>query len=173
MATRLSGRKESTLQTIQILLLALTGETLPDCVQFPNLIALDRGYLAGAKTVSWLCSIGARIVVTHQRISSFLFTFGDERTEQQLSNRRQEAEVGAKSVYWAAKTIEGVRCSALAYRMGCNRVATVFTSTPDIDMGRFVYTESRCRLTLPPSDDVAVTRHSRPANVRARWRRVA
>lgn len=143
---RLSGRGHGNLDNLKILMMSLYQKALPDHVKGTNLIALDRGYL-GADVIAYLMDCGLVVIGTHQRKKDFPFTFGKELTPSQLEGRRLISESGAKSTYWARQKRRTERRSAtvhaLAYRMGVGRVATLFTTKPDVNMGRFVYVERR------------------------------
>lgn len=153
LCTRLSGRQESSLQTVQILLMALTSSNLPDRVQCSNLFALDRGYLFPS-VLHWLTSCGAQIIGTTQRRRFFPFTFGADLSHQQRQGRTFIEEKGALGAYWSQRQnrMTGTRMLALAFRMGCGRVATLFTTIPDIDIGKFCYTEKRVKLPTISED---------------------
>ena len=148
LCTRLSGREESNLQTVKILLMGLTGEVLPERVRVQNLFAMDRGYLVPS-VLHWLSECGAKVIGTTQRRRYFPFTFGKDLIENQRNDRTVIQESGALGVYWAQRKSRssGARMLALAFRMGCGRVVTLLTTIPDVQIGSFVYVEKR--LVLP------------------------
>lgn len=69
---RLSGRGESSFQTMQALLSILSDEILPNRVRGRNLVVCDRGYLS-EKLIEFLTSCGFCVLGTHQRVKSFPF----------------------------------------------------------------------------------------------------
>lgn len=146
--TRLSGRGEGALQTVQIIMQQLFGVQLHDRVRGRNHVYLDRGYIEAGLLLFFL-RCGLTVLGTHKRVRSFPFTFGDDRTAAQRRGRRFVDEVGAKSVYWAQRRALDGRgiLRALAYRMGNGRVATLITTDPTVDMGAFVYVPKRIKST--------------------------
>lgn len=158
LVTRLSGREESKLQTLQILMRVLFGVEHHDRVRGRNIAALDRGYL-NSKLIRYLMTCGLTVIGTHPRVKGFPFTFGSDQTEAQRRGRRVIDELGCKSVYWAEKRAKDgrSRIRALAYRMGNGRVATLLTTSNDIDMGAFVYVEKRVKMVT--DRDPKIARH--------------
>ena len=108
-------------------------------------MALDRGYFRNQAIVDYLVGCGFEIFGTTQRVAAFPFFFGDAKAVAADSNHRKIEEEGALSIYWAHRKsrLNGKKIHALAYRMGVKRVATVITSRPDINLGKFVYVEKR------------------------------
>ncbi len=137
LATRISGRGESDVDTIKILCRNLFNKQLSEHVQSSNLFAMDHGYLSKSM-IEYIDSIGGNIIGTHKRVQTYPFTFGYQKV---MGNRVNIEEQGAKMVYWATKNNKttGKKHKALAYRSGKDHVATVFTTSPDINIGGFIY----------------------------------
>ena len=126
LACRLSGRGESALETLQVVLQRVVGVDLPTKIRLSgSTVAIDRGYM-GPEVIKFLVEdADANIIGTHKRIASFPFTFGD------VSARRNQVHVvdkGAKSLYCATKKIGQKELTAFAYRGGRGNVATVITN---------------------------------------------
>lgn len=160
LVTRLSGREESKLQTIQIILRVIFGVEHHDRVRGRNIAALDRGYLQQT-LILYLIACGLTVIGTHPRVKGFPFTFGSDRTETQRRGRRIVEEIGCKSIYWAQKKSRDGRgrIRALAYRMGNGRVATLLTTSVDVDMGSFLYVEKRSKSSDIVERDAEISRH--------------
>ena len=99
MATRLAGRGENDLTTIQILCKNLFNKELPSQVEASNLFAMDRGYLSKS-LIDYINSTGCSLVGTHKRSENYPFTFGKQ---QRIGKRMLLEEIGAKMTYWARK----------------------------------------------------------------------
>jgi hypothetical protein len=118
----------------------LTNQQLTHMVVGRNIIAMDRGYWS-IDLIKYLTDCGFHLIGTHKRVPNYPFTFGQNRRVAAL--QRNIAENGAKSIYWAKKTINGNDLYALAYRDGGGRVATLFTTIRDLPMYTFEYVEKK------------------------------
>ena len=88
--------------------------------------------------IDYLSQIRCPIIGTHKRVLNYPFRFG---YQAYMGNRVRIEENGAKMVYWATKhdNKSGKRFKALAYRSGKGNVATVFSTSPEVDTGHFTY----------------------------------
>jgi hypothetical protein len=138
LATRIAGRGEKDLATMQILCQSLFNKQLADQVETNNLFAMDRGYLS-ASMIKYIDSIGGSIIGTHKRVQTYPFTFGYQKKVDK--KRVTVEERGAKMIYWATKTDNNTEKShnALAYRSGKDHVATIFTTYSELNPGGFIY----------------------------------
>lgn len=138
---------------------------LPERISARNWVALDRGYL-NLPVIVFLVKCGLVVIGTHKRMRWYPFTFGEGLTEAQRRGRQFIKEVGLKSIYWAqCKTREcGTRLFALAYRMGCGRVATLITSNPDVQLGRYFFNVDFHKMVLmsPHCSDLSTSKRLGP-----------
>src|SRR5690349_13789282 len=108
-----ASRGESTLDCVNILLRALSGESVDSRTSVPNLLCWDRGYGGTSGEVNQRAmAVGADLLGTAKRIRSFPFTF----SQAPYSGQECISESGSQSAYWSKRLFpNNTQMYALAY----------------------------------------------------------
>ena len=101
--------------------------------------------------MEYVLSIGADVIGTHKRVSTFPFHFGDP--EKTKPGQVYVHEYGAKSLYSATKNVSGRTLTAIAYRGGTGSIATIITSIPSLAPTNWVYKPQRRHTIVASSVD--------------------
>ena len=136
-----ASRKESTLDCVKILLLALSGASIESQISLDRTnFFWDRGYGGVEGEVnSFAMAKGAVLVGTAKRMKSFPFTF-----DQHAGPFRQLIqEKGTMAAYWAVRGTGGNKQFALANRSGLGRVVLMHTTDETLGPGRYTLITQR------------------------------
>ena len=130
-----ASKKESTIDCVKILLLALSGASI-ECQISLNRTKFfwDRGY-GGVKgeVNTFAIAKGAVLVGTSKRMKSFPFTFD----QHPGPSRRLIQEKGTMAAYWVVRGTGANKQFALANRSGLGRVVLMHTTDETLGPGRY------------------------------------
>ncbi|KAI2505089.1 hypothetical protein MHU86_9365 [Fragilaria crotonensis] len=136
-----ASRKESTIDCVKILLLALSGASIESQISLNRTkFFWDRGYGGVEGEVnSFAIEKGAVLVGTSRRMKSFPFTFD----QHPGPSRRLIQEKGTTASYWAVRNLGRNRQFALAHRSGLGRVVLMHTTDESLGPGRYTLITKR------------------------------
>jgi hypothetical protein len=123
-----ASRKESTIDCVEIILLALSGAVIE------SQISLNRTKFVEGEVNLFTTAKGAVLVGTAKRMKSFPFAF-DQHPGHSC---RLIQEEGTMAAYWAVKGTGGNKQFALANRSGFGRIVLIHTT--DESLGPGLYT---------------------------------
>ena len=149
-----ASRKESTLDCVKILLLALSGASIESQISLNRTkFFWDRGYGGIEGEVNaFALDKGAVLVGTSKRMKSFPFTFD----QQPGPSRQLIDEKGTAASYWAVKGTGRKKQFALANRSGLGRVVLMQTTDESLGPGHYTLISQRgesARLNFWGDDD--------------------
>ena len=130
-----ASRKESTIDCVKILLLALSGASIESQIYLNRTkFFWDRGYGGVEGEVnSFATAKGAVLVGTAKRMKSFPFTFD----QHPGPSRRLIQEKGTAAAYWAVRGTGRNKPFALANRSGLGRIVLMHTTDETLGPGRY------------------------------------
>jgi SAP domain len=136
-----ASRRESTIDCVKILLLALSGASIESQISLNRTkFFWDRGYGGVEGEVnSFAIAKGAVLVGTSKRMKSFPFTFD----QHPGPSRRLIQEKGTMAAYWAVRGTAGNKQFALANRSGLGRVVLMHTTDEALGPGRYTLITQR------------------------------
>jgi len=136
-----ASRKESTIDCVKILLLALSGASIESQIYLNRTkFFWDRGYGGVEGEVNSFASAkGAVLVGTSKRMKSFPFTFD----QHPGPSRRLVQEKGTAAAYWAVRGTGRNKQFALANRSGLGRVVLMHTTDETLGPGRYTLITQR------------------------------
>ena len=137
----MASRKESTIDCVKILLLALSGASIESQISLNRTkFFWERGYGGVEGEVnSFAIEKGAVLVGTCRRMKSFPFTFD----QHPGPSRRLIQEKGTTASYWAVRNSGRNRQFALAHRSGLGRVVLMHTTDESLGPGRYTLITKR------------------------------
>jgi len=136
-----ASRKESTIDCVKILLLALSGASIESQIYLNRTkFFWDRGYGGVEGEVNSFASAkGAVLVGTSKRMKSFPFTFD----QHPGPSRRLVQEKGTAAAYWAVRGTGRNKQFALANRSGLGRVVLMHTMDETLGPGHYTLITQR------------------------------
>ena len=137
-----ASRRESTINCVKILLLALSGALIESQISLNRTkFFWDRGYggVVEGEVNSFAIAKGAVLVGTSKSMKSFPFTFDQHPGPY----RRLIQEKGTMAAYWAVRGTGENKQFALANRSGLGRVVLMHTTDETLGPGRYTLITQR------------------------------
>ena len=133
MAGSIQEKGQTVVSHVQALATTLTGENVPDHVNLPNCVALDRGYQQ-SQVVDYLVNHGADVLGTIPRTNVSAFVHGSRKNGSMYRANDKQIRVntkGSKCARWASRRINDVATiNCCLYRAGTNRIGKVHSTSP-------------------------------------------